>query len=133
MKKMKKRKQISTKKRTILLGDDVFIEDGDEYKGYRSEYDIWRPVTAEDIGITVGDSRYHLVRRTILLGDDVFIKDGDEYYYADRSENDNWRPVTAEDIGITVGDSGYHSVRRPTKPMKGRKGLHQWTESARPT
>ena len=84
MKKMKKRKQISTKKRTILLGDDVFIEDGDEYKGYRSEYDIWRPVTAED-------------------------------------------------IGITVGDSGYHSVRRPTKPMKGRKGLHQWTESARPT
>jgi hypothetical protein len=80
--KMKKRKRTSTKKRTILLGDDVFIEDGDEYK-------------------------------------------------ADRFANDNWRPVTAEDIGITVGDSGYHSVRRPTKPMKGRKGLHQWTETAR--
>jgi hypothetical protein len=24
-------------------------------------------------------------------------------------------------------------VRRPTKPMKGRKGLHQWTETSRGT
>jgi Sel1 repeat len=59
----KKRKRISTKKRYWLLDEDVLIEDGDEYSDADAEK--WRPVTADYIDITVGDSDYDRVRRAM--------------------------------------------------------------------